>query len=259
MSRDSDNKFSEDFEELFSSLMKSLPTESEDSNLAELKAKQAKEKRLLRLVVQFIQKTGECNYPPLVDRLRDWFEVENSSAGLLTQHQIQDLEQRLDYAITTIEAAIQLINVSLQELKNCLKHPESVSSREQGISEQFQDSLHNINYQVADIIEQAKKYLCSEMNSKENTQSNQEEKESIHDLRYFCAYLNEYLQVEKIKQDYSLTRQEPPYLQRIDDYQNSLLTEAEALKESIKSELEERRTGGNFASKESVDSQSEDE
>lgn len=259
MSRDYDNKFSEGFEEIFSSLMKSSPTESEDSDLAALKAKQAQEKRLLSLVVRYIQNTGECNYLPLVNLLRDWFEVDNSLAGLLTQHQIEDVKQRLDYGITTIEAAIELITISLQELKSCLEHPESISSREQGISEQFQDSLHNINYQVADIIEQAKKYLHLEINAKENTQNQQDLKEKIHDIRYFCAYLNEYLQVEMIKQDYSLTRQEPHYFQQIYEYQNLLLTEAGSLKDSIELELEERRTGGIFASKESVDSNSEDE
>jgi hypothetical protein len=62
-----------------------------------------------------------------------------------------------------------------------------------------------------------------------------------------------------IKQDYSLTRQEPHYFQQIYEYQNLLLTEAGSLKDSIELELEERRTGGIFASKDSVDSNSEDE
>lgn len=224
--------------------------------LAQLRAKQAEEKRLLALYIQHIQKTGESNYPVLVSLIQDCFEVEQSSQGLLTQAQIQQLSKRLDEDINCIESAINNIYWNLEELKVCLENKKNISSREQGISEQLQEYLSQLNDGSKDIIQLFNKYINVDIYSKkdqsEEAKKAQIWKECCEDIRYFCEFLNKHLQVEMIKQDYAYSQKEPIYFKRIYDYQELLLETARSLKLEISYTLEGKQTGGNFASKSSL-------
>ena len=226
-----------------------------DNDLEQLQAKQAEEKRLLSLYIQHIKKTGESNYPALVSLVEDFFEVENSSEGLLTQYQIQQFSKRLDDNMKSIKSAVSKINLNLEELKNCLKNDKNSSSREQGISEQLQEGLGQINHCSKDITKLVKRYLevdqYSEKDKSEEAKNAMKLKEDFQDIRYFCEFLNKHLQVEMIKQDYADSIKEPIYMRRIYKYQDLLLEKASSLKQIIIFILESKRTGGKFSSKDS--------
>jgi len=230
-------------------------TQQQQTSLAQLQQKQAYEKRLLHLLIQQIKETGECSYPDLVSLADSVYEVEQAQAGeLLTNQQLDVLCQRLERNVTNIETAVESLQQNLAELTSCLQNAEDISSREQGINQQIQQAVCSIHRGVSDLIRQAQIYLLSEENVKkedsEQAQQQKDWKKQLHDLRYFCDYLDQYLQVNVIKEDFIASQYQPHYFRRIENYQQLLVRTASQLKDDIKLALEDKRTEGKFASTE---------
>lgn len=230
-------------------------TQQQQTSLAQLQQKQAYEKRLLNLFIHAVQETGECSYPDLVTLADNVYEVEQAQAGeLLTNRQLDLLNQRLEQDVTDIETAVESLQQNLAELTSCLQNAEDISSREQGIDQQIQQAVCSIHRGISDLIRQAHTYLPLQEKVKkknsEKAQQQQDWKKQLHDLRYFCDYLDQHLQVSVIKEDFIASQYREHYFRRVEDYQQLLVRNASRLKDDIKLALEDKRPGGKFASTE---------
>jgi len=235
-------------------------TRQQETSLAQLQQKQAYEKRLLHLFVQSVKETGECSYPDLVSLADSVYEVEQAAAGdVLTNRQLETLCQRLDRDVSEVEKAVESLQQNLAELSSCLQNAQELSSREQGVDEQIQKAVCEIHRAVHDLIGQAQKYLPLEEKidkkdkDSEKARQQQQWKKQLHDLRYFCDYLEQHLQVNLIKEDFVASQYQQHYFRRVEDYQQLLVRNANRLKEDIKLGLEDKRTGGKFASTERLE------
>jgi hypothetical protein len=103
-----------------------------------------------------------------------------------------------------------------------------------------------------ELVTQAHKYLPLSKTIKDGqselAHQQYELQREIRDIYYICNYLDEHLQVEIIKQDYVASGRQPHYFRRIDSYKELLVTQANALGKQVLLELENKRTGGKFAS-----------
>lgn len=234
------------------SLPKYTHLSKEEDVLRALEEKQAEEKRLLRLFIQSIQQTGECNYPAFVNLAHDIFSVENAKGENFTQEQLQQLSARINNSIAIITEAVTTINYNLKQLNKCLNTPEKAEISEHEISFNLQKALRDLRSNALELVTQTRKYFPLSQTIKygesEEAHQQHELKRAIRDINYICSYLDEHLQVEMIKQDYIASGHQPYYFRRIDYYKDLLVTQANALGKQVLLELENKRTGGKFAS-----------
>ena len=222
----------------------------QDSALLALQQKQAEEKRLMGLLIQNIQHTGECDYPALVALAEDTLAVEQSGGELLTQPQLQQLSQRLNHDLFLIEQAVTTINGNLDHLRHLIHSPETAASDWQLIGRHLRQAMTQLHNGVGDVIKQAKIYLPLNQKVKNSSSELAYEqmgwKQEIDDLDYICDYLDEHLQVEMIRKDYVNGGKLPLYFARLAHYQSLLPQLGKSLTGEILSQLEQKRTGGKF-------------
>jgi hypothetical protein len=220
--------------------------------LLNLEEKQAEEKRLLGLLIQSIQQTGECNYPALVHLAHDIFSVENANGESFTQEQLQQLLARIKNSMEIISETVAVINYNLKQLNQCINAPEKADISEYQISRNLQKALRELRSNAIELVTQAHKYLPLSKTIKDGqselAHQQYELQREIRDIYYICNYLDEHLQVEIIKQDYVASGRQPHYFRRINSYKELLVTQANALGKQVLLELENKRTGGKFAS-----------
>ncbi len=199
---------------------------------------------LLRLYIDRIQQTGECDYPELVRLAKQTYRIASAEPHrYLMPDRIEELTQQLEAVRSQIQIGASKVAFQVWRLGE-----KELVEAETTIASNLQAAMSQMGEAIETVLDLARKYGDVPDNADRSnggldpTELAKRERirKTYQDIGYIRQYLQHHAQTQRIRQELQLTADRALYLRRLFDYLSILPDRADELVDLLRHSIGDR-------------------